>query len=67
MKALLSITPGGPETLSLSDIDKPSCLDDQVLIKVSACGINYPDALIIQDKYQFEHHIVLFFAKLFYL
>ena len=54
MKALLSITPGGPETLSLSDIDKPSCLDDQVLIKVSACGINYPDALIIQDKYQFR-------------
>ena len=54
MKALLSIKPGGPETLSLSDIDKPSCLNDQVLIKVSACGINYPDALIIQDKYQFR-------------
>ena len=54
MKALLSIESGGPETLELTEIDKPICNSDEVLIRISACGINYPDSLIIQDKYQFR-------------
>ena len=52
MKALLSRTPGGPETLELADAPVPTPAADQLLVRVLACGINYPDVLIIEDKYQ---------------
>ena len=52
MKAVLSVEPGGPETLIIRDVDKPVLQSDEVLIRVKACGINYPDTLIIEDKYQ---------------
>ncbi len=54
MKALLCHQFGQPETLSLSDIEMPIPGPDQVLIQVKACGVNFPDTLIIQDKYQFK-------------
>ncbi len=54
MKALLSMAVGGPETLVLSDIDTPVAGPGQLLITVKACAVNYPDVLIIEDKYQFK-------------
>lgn len=54
MKAILSTTVGGPETLTLEDVPSPTAGDGQVVISVKACGVNYPDVLIIQDKYQFK-------------
>ena len=54
MKALRCHQFGQPESLSLSDIDIPVPDENQILIKVKACGINFPDTLIIQDKYQFK-------------
>lgn len=54
MKALLSREPGGPETLSLGDIAEPVAGPAQVRVAVRACGVNYPDLLIIQDLYQFK-------------
>ena len=54
MKALLSTEPGGPETLVLTDVPEPSAGNGQLLVRVQACAINYPDVLIIQDKYQFK-------------
>ncbi len=54
MKALLSHSPGGPETLTLGDVPAPECGAGQLLIDVKACSINYPDVLIIEDKYQFK-------------
>lgn len=54
MKALLSKAPGGPETLILDDLPDPSPAPGQVLVAVKACAINYPDVLIIEDKYQFR-------------
>lgn len=54
MKALLSTAPGGPETLVLADTPDPSVAEGQLLVRVKACGINYPDVLIIEDKYQFK-------------
>ena len=54
MKAILSKQVGGPETLVLEDVDAPTCGKSQVLIEVKACGVNYPDVLIIQDMYQFK-------------
>ena len=54
MKALLSTTPGGPETLTLTEIDDPVPGPGQLLVRVRACAINYPDVLIIEDRYQFK-------------
>ena len=52
MKALLSEAPGGPDTLVLREIAAPVPAAGEVLIAIQACGVNYPDALIIEDKYQ---------------
>ncbi len=52
MKALLSKAVGGPETLVLEDMPDPVPGKGEVLVKVAACAINYPDALIIRDMYQ---------------
>ncbi|HET9509565.1 MAG TPA: NADPH:quinone oxidoreductase family protein [Sphingomonas sp.] len=54
MKALLSEAIGGPETLKLSDLPEPSAAAGQVVVAVKACAINYPDVLIIEDRYQFK-------------
>lgn len=52
MKAILSREPGGPETLSYEEVAMPEPGPLEVRIAVKACAINYPDVLIIQDKYQ---------------
>jgi NADPH:quinone reductase-like Zn-dependent oxidoreductase len=52
MKALLSRQPGGPDSLELADVDDPVPGPGQLLVRVKACAINYPDVLIIEDKYQ---------------
>jgi len=52
MKALLSLAVGGPESLVLSDIPIPALRPGAVRVIVEACSINYPDALIIEDRYQ---------------
>jgi NADPH:quinone reductase-like Zn-dependent oxidoreductase len=54
VKALLSHSPGGPETLALTDVPDPVAGQGQLLVRVKACAINYPDVLIIEDKYQFK-------------
>jgi len=54
MRALLSEIPGGPETLMLREVPDPVPGKGEVRIRVAACGINYPDVLIIEDRYQFK-------------
>lgn len=54
MKALLSKETGGPETLVVEDVADPVAGKGQVVVKIAACAINYPDALIIRDMYQFK-------------
>jgi NADPH:quinone reductase-like Zn-dependent oxidoreductase len=54
MKALLSHEPGGPETLRIDDVPEPVPGPGQLLVRVRACAINYPDVLIIEDKYQLK-------------
>lgn len=54
MKTLLSISPGGPDTLILSDVPPPQPGPGELLVRVLACAINYPDVLIIEDKYQIK-------------
>ncbi|MEO1028572.1 MAG: NADPH:quinone oxidoreductase family protein [Pseudomonadota bacterium] len=54
MKAIVSKTVGGPETLVLEDLPSPEPGPGQILLEVKAVGVNYPDVLIIQDLYQFK-------------
>ncbi|WP_242181949.1 NADPH:quinone oxidoreductase family protein [Sphingomonas sp. CARO-RG-8B-R24-01] len=54
MRALLSKAPGGPETLTIDTLPDPVAAPGQVVVAVKACSINYPDVLIIEDKYQFK-------------
>jgi NADPH:quinone reductase len=54
MKALLSKAPGGPETLVLEEVPDPAPRRGEVRIAVKACGVNFPDTLIIRDLYQFR-------------
>lgn len=54
MKALRSHAVGGPETLVLDDLPDPVAGPGQVVVKVRACSINFPDTLIIRDLYQFK-------------
>jgi NADPH:quinone reductase len=54
MKALLSTATGGPETLVLGDLPEPVAGPGQVVVAVKACSINFPDTLIIEDRYQFK-------------
>ncbi|MGY6636107.1 MAG: NADPH:quinone oxidoreductase family protein [Erythrobacter sp.] len=54
MKAIRTHAVGGPETLTLDEIDAPTPAKGEVLVAVKACAINYPDGLIIRDMYQFK-------------
>lgn len=52
MKAMLCKELGPPESLVLEDVPEPAVSSGQVLIEVHACGLNFPDVLIIQGRYQ---------------
>ena len=52
MKALLSREIGGPELLRLEEVPEPRPGPGELLVRVRACSMNYPDVLIIEDKYQ---------------
>src|SRR5436190_23687738 len=54
MKALICHTFGSIDSLSLEDISAPSPKPNEVLVSVFACGLSFPDLLIIQNKYQFK-------------
>jgi NADPH:quinone reductase-like Zn-dependent oxidoreductase len=54
MKAIRTHATGGPETLTLDEIEAPVPGKGEVLVAVKACAINYPDTLMIRDLYQFK-------------
>lgn len=55
MRAVVCNSFGLPENLKLTDIDKiEDPKENEVLISVMAAGVNFPDTLIIQGKYQFQ-------------
>ncbi|MBO9509915.1 NADPH:quinone oxidoreductase family protein [Erythrobacter sp. A6_0] len=54
MKAVLSKEVGGPETLVVEELERPTPGKGEVLIDVAACAINFPDSLIIKDMYQMK-------------
>ncbi len=54
MKAVLCKEYGPPENLKIEEIEALKPEKGQVIINVKACGVNFPDTLIIQGKYQFK-------------
>src|SRR5471032_1750673 len=54
MKALLSKVVGGPDALVLEDVPSPVAKPGHAVISVKAIGVNFPDVLMIEDKYQFK-------------
>jgi len=54
MRALLSHAAGGPETLRLEEVPDPRPGAGELLVRVRAAAINYPDVLIIEDRYQLK-------------
>lgn len=54
MKAILCKTWGLPDTLVVEELPDVVPGPGQVAIDVQAAGVNFPDVLIIQNKYQFK-------------
>ena len=54
MRAILCTEFGPPEKLILKDVATPKPKGNEVRIKIEACGVNFPDTLIIENKYQFK-------------
>jgi NADPH:quinone reductase len=52
MKAVLCKAYGPPESLVIEDVESPTPGPGEVVISVKASGVNFPDVLIIQNKYQ---------------
>ena len=52
MKALLCRQHGLPDSLVFDDIEDPTPGVGEVVVDVRAAGVNFPDVLIIQNKYQ---------------
>ena len=52
MKALLCKQHGLPDTLVYDDIEDPVAKAGEIVVDVRAAGANFPDVLIIQNKYQ---------------
>lgn len=54
MKAVLCKTLGPARDLVLADVASPQPKINEVLLDVHAAGVNFPDTLIIEGKYQFQ-------------
>ena len=54
MKAVQCVEWGPPEKLVVADIEIPEPKSGEVRVRVAAAGVNFPDALIVQKKYQVQ-------------
>jgi len=54
MKAVVCRQFGPPETLAVEELDPPRAGAGEVVVRVRAASINFPDVLIIQNRYQFK-------------
>ncbi len=54
MKAIQCVEWGTPDKLKLVDIPAPEPKPGEVRLKVTAAGVNFPEALIVQRKYQVQ-------------
>ena len=54
MKAVLCKAFGPAENLVLEEVASPEAKKNEILLNVHAAGVNFPDTLIIEGKYQFK-------------
>src|SRR5436190_3501456 len=54
MKAVLCKQYGPPDTLTFEELPSPRPGAGEVVVAVKAASVNFPDVLIIQNKYQFK-------------
>ncbi len=54
MKAVVCKAWGLPETLVVEDLPELSAKPGEVIVDIMAAGVNFPDVLVIQNKYQFK-------------
>ena len=54
MKAVLCKSFGAPDQLTVEDVESPPVKAGEVKITVRACGVNFPDALMVQGLYQLK-------------
>lgn len=54
MRALLCTQYGPPDLLELRDTPSPTAGPGEVVVSVKAASINFPDVLIIENRYQFK-------------
>ncbi|MFN2525939.1 MAG: NADPH:quinone oxidoreductase family protein [Actinomycetota bacterium] len=54
MKALLCREHGPPDSLVLEDVESAALGPSEVRVRVMAAGVNFPDTLIIEGKYQYQ-------------
>lgn len=54
MKAIVCKAWGLPETLVIEELPAPQPKAGEVRVDITAAGVNFPDVLIIQNKYQFK-------------
>ena len=52
MKAVVCKRFGSPDTLVVEEVEAPPCGPGMVRVRVRAAGVNFPDTLIIEGKYQ---------------
>jgi NADPH2:quinone reductase len=54
MKAVLCRQYGPPDSLVVEELPSPRAGPGEVVVAVKAASVNFPDVLIIQNKYQFK-------------
>ena len=54
MKAIVCNEWCKPENLKVSEIKNPTLDDNSVRVEIHASGVNFPDVLIVQGKYQYK-------------
>jgi NADPH2:quinone reductase len=54
MRAVLCKQFGPPDTLVVEDVPAPVAGRGEAVVDVRACGVNFPDLLVIENKYQFK-------------
>jgi len=54
MKAVVCSELGGPDRLSLEDVDPPIAGEGQVVVDIKAASVNFPDLLTIRGMYQIK-------------
>jgi NADPH2:quinone reductase len=54
MRSVLCKSYGPPDTLVVEDVPSPVPAPGEVVVSVKAAGVNFPDVLIIENKYQLK-------------